>query len=97
MALLVTKGIITPEIRNISAQIEKQGSLKTDIYWINSEKPEAGPILHKYAIDEARMPFILLFDLGIPVFGEQVSTYTPARVQKGKDVIPEIVEGQRLV
>jgi len=49
--------------------------------------------LHKYAIDEERLPFILLFDLGTPVFGEQVSMYTPARVQKGKDVIPEIVEG----
>jgi len=63
------------------------------VYWINSEKSDAGPILHKYAIDEEKLPFILLFDLGTPVFGEQVSMYTPARVQKGKDVIPEIVEG----
>jgi len=67
--------------------------LKTDIFWVNSEKPEFEPLLHKYAIDPNRMPFLLLFDLGTPVFGEEVNLYTPKRIQKGKDVIPEIVEG----
>ena len=40
MALLVTKGMITSEAKNITAQIEKSGALKTEILWINAEKPE---------------------------------------------------------
>jgi len=38
------------------------------------------PLVHKYAIDENRMPFILMFDLGTPVFGEEVNMYTPKRI-----------------
>jgi len=44
--------------------------LRTEVYWVNSEKPETKSLFHKYAIDENKMPFILLFDLGTAVFGE---------------------------
>ena len=61
---------MTKDLKKTVEQIESSGHLRTDIQWVNIEKPEMQPYLHKYAVDSNMMPFILLFDLGIPVFGE---------------------------
>ena len=71
---------MTQDIKNTVKQIEDKKDLKTEVQWINIEKPEFDNIIKKYAVSKNMMPFILEFDLGIPVFGEQLSKYTPNHI-----------------
>lgn len=41
MAVVFTKGIITPFVKNITQTIEKTSDFKSEILWVNTEKSEA--------------------------------------------------------
>lgn len=58
--------------------------------WINVDKEELEPIRKKYAVKHDVLPFILTFDIGMPVFGEELSFKTADHLAFGSDVVPKL-------
>lgn len=56
------------------------------------DNEELEPLRAKYAVKKELAPFMLTFDLGLPVFGEEFTFKTPKHLSYGSDVVPRIAQ-----
>jgi hypothetical protein len=94
LAVLFTHGQITTEDRDHIEEVEALGLFDDEVLWVNMDDPDMEELRAKYAVKKELAPFILTFDLGLPVFGEEFTFKTPKHLSYGSDVVPRIAQEQ---